>query len=101
MCCIIGEEIHFYRLDLGRIRILYHGKMYRKIAVRMDIIEKRQEYEFDHYGSFEDLGATDSLLPYVQFDLNGTYIGQIRGILVVSNEQILLVTEEAIYSCNR
>ena len=98
---MVGEEIYFYCPDLGRMRILYNGKMYRKIPVRMDIIEKREGQKFDNYGSFEDLGVTDALIPYVQFDLSGTDIGHIHGILVVSDTEILLVTEEAVYNCSR
>lgn len=96
-----GREIYFYRPDLGKMRIFYDGKMYRKILVRMDIIENTEGQKFDSFGSFDDLGVVNTLIPYVQFDLSDTDIEQIRGIMVISKTQILLVTDEAVYSCSR
>lgn len=98
---MLDEEIYFYRPDLGKLRIVYSGDMYRKIPVRMDIISWQENQIFDNYGKFEELGVTESLIPYVQFDLSKTAIKQIKGILVVNTEKIFLVTEDAIYSCVR
>lgn len=98
---MLDEEIYFYRPDLGKLRITYNGEMYRKISVRMDIITWQENQIFDEYGRFEELGVTEYLIPYVQFDLSNTDIEQIKGILVINTEKILLVTEDAIYSCVR
>lgn len=98
---MLDKEIYFYRPDLGKLRITYNGEMYRKISVRMDIITWQENQIFDEYGRFEELGVTEYLIPYVQFDLSNTDIEQIKGILVINTEKILLVTEDAIYSCIR
>lgn len=98
---LTGEEIYFYRSDLGKIRMQYNEKMYRKIAAKMDVVAGQEEQVFDGYGSFEELELNNSLVPYVQLDLSKTDVKQIQGFFVISDEEIILVTEKAMYICVR
>lgn len=73
-----GQEIIFLRSDLGKIRMSFNGKMYRKVGVSMDVIGAIEEQRLADYGSSQELGLTGSLIPYVHLELDETDISRIQ-----------------------